>query len=497
MSFVSVQFIIFFFFVTALYFVLPHKFRWFLLLISSVIFYMAFIPQYILILLALIIIDYTAGRLIASSKGHKRRVYLIISILSTCLTLFVFKYFNFFIDNYVDVVRLFHAKSTVRHLDIILPLGLSFHTFQSLAYVIEVYRKKQKPEKNFGIYALYVMFYPQLVAGPIERPQNLLHQFYEKHHFEYERIVSGLRLMLWGVFMKIVIADRLAMIVNYVYKDPTKFEGLPLIVATIAFAFQIFCDFAGYSNIAIGAARVMGFNLMKNFNNPYISRSVQEFWTRWHISLCTWFRDYVYIPLGGNRVGIPRWAINIMIVFLLSGLWHGANWTFVIWGGLNGVYMIIHRFLGKYFYALADLFFLPKQQTLFKVVQTVTTFSLVTFSWIFFRAQNLSDALYISTHLFNHLGRDLGGLVNINVNMLLTGIAQKTTVLGIPAFDLIMVVLAIIGMETILIKQESVGLKKIFSSKPIFLRWAAYYILIFLIAYYVTTRQEQFIYFQF
>lgn len=497
MSFVSLQFLLFFIFVTILYFVISQKYRWLLLLVASMIFYMAFIPQYILILLLLITIDYIAGRLISGAKGGRRKLYLLISIVSTLLALFIFKYYNFFIDNYVSFLRLFHLKNTIHHLNIILPLGLSFHTFQSLAYVIEVYRKKQKVERHFGIYALYVMFYPQLVAGPIERPQNLLHQFYKKHKFEYERMVSGLRLMLWGVFMKIVIADRLAIIVNTVYQDPTKYEGVTLILATVAFAFQIFCDFAGYSNIAIGAARVMGFNLMQNFNNPYISKSVQEFWTRWHISLCTWFRDYLYIPLGGNRVGIPRWCFNIAIVFLISGFWHGANWTYVFWGGLNGFYILIYHFTAKFWTNLIRIVGLTKHQLICQIIQTIVTFSLITFSWIFFRAQKLDEAFYIVTHLFNNIGRDLGTLTTLNLGKVITDIAQKKIILGIPGFDLAVVIIATIAMEIVLTRQERGGLKRLFYTKPLIFRWATYYFLIFLIAYYLTTRQEQFIYFQF
>src|SRR5678815_1064118 len=225
-------------------------------------------------------------------------------------------------------------SNPVPFLKIILPIGLSFHTFQAMSYTIEVYRGNQKAERNFGIYALYVMFYPQLVAGPIERPQNLLHQFYENHKFDYERVVNGLKLILWGFFKKLVIADRLALYVGAVYNNPTHHTGLSFIMATIFFAFQIYCDFSGYSDIAIGAAKVMGFKLMTNFNRPYFARSISEFWKRWHISLSTWFKDYLYISLGGNRVSVPRWYFNLFIVFLVSGLWHGANWTYIIWGCL-------------------------------------------------------------------------------------------------------------------------------------------------------------------
>jgi D-alanyl-lipoteichoic acid acyltransferase DltB (MBOAT superfamily) len=264
-----------------------------------------------------------------------------------------------------------------------------------MSYTIEVYRGNQKAERHFGIYALYVMFYPQLVAGPIERPQNLLHQFYEKHEFDYDRVSQGLKEMLWGLFKKIVVADRLAMYVDSVYNNPTEHSGISAIVATVFFAFQIYCDFSGYSDIAIGAARVMGFKLMTNFNRPYFSRSISEFWKRWHISLSTWFRDYLYISLGGNRVGKNRWYFNLFIVFLISGLWHGANWTFVIWGGLNGLYLVFAILTESPRSKLARITGLTSKPHFYRFIQMATTFFLACFAWIFFRAANLDDALIL------------------------------------------------------------------------------------------------------
>lgn len=266
---------------------------------------MAFIPVYILILFVTICIDYFAGIFIEISSGKMKKYFLFFSIISTCLVLFIFKYFNFFNSNFSSLANFLHLKYPVRIIEIILPIGLSFHTFQSLSYVIEVYRGHQKAERHFGLYSLYVMFYPQLVAGPIERPQNLLHQFREIHSFDYQRITDGLKLMAWGLFKKVVIADRLALLVNQVYGNIQGYSGLSLIVATVFFAFQIYCDFSGYSDIAIGTAQVMGFKLMDNFNRPYFSKSISEFWKRWHISLSSWFRDYIYISLGGRKVS--RW----------------------------------------------------------------------------------------------------------------------------------------------------------------------------------------------
>lgn len=285
------------------------------------------------------------------------------------------------------------TANALPYLSIILPIGLSFHTFQAMSYTIEVYRGKQKAERHFGIYSLYVMFYPQLVAGPIERPQNLLHQFREKHSFDSQNLLDGLRLMLWGFFKKIVIADRLAQYVSTVYEYPEQYHYLNLVIATLFFAIQIYCDFSGYSDIAIGAAKTMGFDLMINFNRPYFSKNIQEFWRRWHISLSTWFKDYVYVSLGGNRRGVKRVYFNVAIVFLLSGFWHGANWTYIIWGAIHAILIVAYML----FIAQART-----QQTSrgFKaIIFVIITFLLVSFAWIFFRASSLADAMIICKNI--------------------------------------------------------------------------------------------------
>lgn len=395
MLFNSIQFAIFFVVITISYFLLPHKYRWILLLLASCYFYMAFVPIYILILGFTIVIDYFAGILLENGERKKKKFFLIASIFANIGVLAVFKYYNFINDNISALLNDFGSKNPIPYLSILLPIGLSFHTFQAMSYTIEVYRGNIKAERNFGIYALYVMFYPQLVAGPIERPQNLLHQFYEKHYFEYLRIVEGLKQMLWGLFKKLVIADRLAIYVNAVYNNPEEHNGITFIFATIFFAFQIYCDFSGYSDIAIGAANVMGFKLMTNFNRPYFSRSISEFWKRWHISLSTWFKDYLYFSLGGNRVSVPRWYFNLFIVFLISGLWHGANWTYVIWGSLNGFYLIFAIVTKPTRVRWIKMIGLDKTPKLYQVTQILTTFILSSFAWIFFRANTLSDAKII------------------------------------------------------------------------------------------------------
>ena len=340
-------------------------------------------------------IDYFAGIYIENAKGNRRKLLLIFSLIANIGVLSIFKYYNFLNHNFSFLMQGFGLSNPIPYLSILLPIGLSFHTFQAMSYTIEVYRGNQNAERHFGIYSLYVMFYPQLVAGPIERPQNLLHQFREKYDFEYDRVVEGLKLMLWGLFKKLVIADRLAIYVNTVYNNPEQHSGMTFILATIFFAFQIYCDFSGYSDIAIGAAKVMGFNLMINFNRPYFARNISEFWKRWHISLSTWFKDYLYISLGGNRVSISRWYFNLFLVFLISGLWHGANWTYIIWGGLNGFYLVFAIVSQGFRDKINKLTGLEKLPVLNHVFQILITFSLSCFAWIFFRANNVSDAFTI------------------------------------------------------------------------------------------------------
>lgn len=445
---------------------------------------MAFVPLYILILGFTIVIDYFAGIFLEESHGKRKRIFLIASLIANIGVLAIFKYYNFINENFSFLLHGFGLENPIPYLSIILPIGLSFHTFQAMSYTIEVYRGHQKAERNFGIYALYVMFYPQLVAGPIERPQNLLHQFRAKYDFDYDRVTSGLRLMGWGLFKKVVIADRLAIVVDTVYNNPQGYNSLSLIIATVFFSFQIFCDFSGYSDMAIGAARVMGFKLMTNFDKPYQSKSIHEFWKRWHISLSTWFRDYLYISIGGNRVTIPRWYLNLFIVFLVSGLWHGANWTFIVWGALHGFYLVfaiitkdvrerINRFL-----FLDKLSFLP----------VLTTFVLVAFAWVFFRAENISTAFYI-------IETSVTGFPQI-----VSSIFQGQPVfeyLGLSFRQMLLSVFLIILLETVHVVQNRIDIGRFFMRRPVYVRWAVYYALILIIIFYGVFENRQFIYFQF
>jgi alginate O-acetyltransferase complex protein AlgI len=390
----SFAFVTFFVVVTALFFVLPHRLRWLMLLLASCFFYMFFVPIYILLLIVTIIVDYSAGIWIEDTPNpRKKKFFLSMSIVSVCAVLFVFKYFNFFNTNLAALAAALHWNYSIEALNIALPIGLSFHTFQSLSYVIEVYRGRQKAERHFGIFALYVMYFPQLVAGPIERPQNLLHQFHKRTNFDLSRLQDGLSLALWGLFKKVVVADSLAIYTDTVYNASSHHSGASLLVATYCFAFQIYCDFSGYSDIARGVSRVYGIDLMNNFDAPYLAKSISEFWSRWHISLSTWFRDYVYIPLGGNRVSLGRNFFNLFFVFLLSGLWHGANWTFIAWGGLHGVYLIAERLWG----IARDWLGIPKEAgPLRQGLAALVTFHVVLFAWVFFRARDVGAALDIA-----------------------------------------------------------------------------------------------------
>ncbi|TDB64114.1 MBOAT family O-acyltransferase [Arundinibacter roseus] len=400
MLFNSLQFLIFFLVVTVAYFSLSWRGRWMLLLAASCYFYMVFKPVYILILFGTIIIDYYAGLWIEKTEDQPRRkALLVISLISNIGILAFFKYYDFLADSVNGFLSLTNLPPFVPPLGglvpqalaewmtngagkVLLPIGLSFHTFQAMSYTIEVYRKNQPAEHHFGIYALYVMFYPQLVAGPIERPQNMLFQFHSYFKYDFEQVKAGLMQMAFGMFKKVVVGDRLALVVDYAYTNPYEQNGLTLLVATLFFTFRIYCDFSGYSDIAIGAARVMGFTLMENFRTPYEAASISEFWSRWHISLSTWFRDYLYIPLGGNRKGEFRRYFNQFTVFLVSGLWHGASWNYIIWGGLHGFYLVAAVVRDKW---LKKLGIEIPQHPVLRFFNVLITFFLVALTWVFFR----------------------------------------------------------------------------------------------------------------
>ncbi len=495
MLFNSLQYLIFFPLVAGIYFLMPQRRRWILLLTASYYFYMCWRVEYIVLIIASTLIDYFAGlRMGAQPDKLKRRKYLILSIFTNLGLLFAFKYFNFANESVRHLFNQLNIFYDVPAFQVLLPVGISFYTFQTLSYTISVYRGNHPPERHLGIFALYVSFFPQLVAGPIERSSNLLPQFYREHGFDYGRVISGLRLIMWGMFKKVVIADRIAVLVNTVYNSPQDFMGAQLLLATVFFAFQIYCDFSGYSDMAIGSARVLDYDLMKNFDRPYFSKSIAEFWQRWHISLSTWFRDYLYISLGGNRVPKWRWYYNLFITFLVSGFWHGANWTFLFWGGLNGVYLILELWLDRPRRMLMRLFRVGEQSWGYKIPAVAITFTLTCFAWIFFRANSMTDAFYIVGHSTDGLGAFLKSVITLDMtqlNMVFRG-------LGLSQREMIIAIGAIIFMEFVHFLQRPGNIGIRFAQRPVWLRWAVYYAIIACIIFLGAYNQsQQFIYFQF
>lgn len=402
MLFNSFSFVIFFPIVTLLYFVIPHKFRYIWLLIASYYFYMNWDARYALLLEGVTAVTFFGGYILGRTEKKKiRKAVLAVTLLIVFGLLFLYKYLGFFLMNLNHAFSALHIGFTLTEYSLVLPVGISFYVFQAAGYVIDVYKNELKPEKNILKYAAFVSFFPQLVAGPIERAGNLLHQFDEKHKFDAGRAKNGLLLMLWGFFLKMVISDRIAIFVDAVYGQFDVYEGWYLVIASMLFAIRIYCDFAGYSTIAVGAASVMGFTLTENFRQPYLAASVKEFWRRWHISLTGWFRDYVYIPLGGNRKGKVRSCFNTLFVFLLSGLWHGAMWNYVVWGGINGLYLVISDLFKPLRAKLGKVLGWKSEALTNRILGMIVTFILVDISWVFFRAEGTDQALQIFTHMRN------------------------------------------------------------------------------------------------
>ena len=405
MVFNSFDFLIFYPIVLLLYFALPKKLSWIMLLAASYYFYISWNVDLIYLIVGTTLISWVSAMLIErTQKKTVKKLFLVLTLVTSLGVLFFYKYFNFLSDSVTDTLKLLGIGADPFHLDLILPVGISFYTFQTLSYVIDVYRGEVKTERNFFFYALYVSFFPQLVAGPIERPNNLIPQLHERHRPTWDNTREGLRMMLIGFFKKVVVADLLAAYVNAVYNDAANATGLGVLVATVLFAVQIYCDFAGYTDIAIGCARIMGIRLMQNFDRPYISQSIQEFWRRWHISLSTWFKDYIYFPLGGSRCARWKNLRNIMIVFTVSGLWHGAAWTFVIWGALHGLYQVIGKLLKPWREKALEAMGIDSQTKTMQFVRRAVTFALVCFAWIFFRANSMADAMVLIGKLFTDWG---------------------------------------------------------------------------------------------
>jgi D-alanyl-lipoteichoic acid acyltransferase DltB (MBOAT superfamily) len=493
MLFNSLHFLYFFVTVFFLYFiVVPARYRWALLLFSSCYFYAVYIPKFIIILFFLITVDYFLGIQIYQAQGRKRKLLLLISIVANLGTLFFFKYFNFFNESVEQIAQLIHWNYSPVLLSFALPLGLSFHVFQSLSYVIEVYKGKQAPERHYGIYALYVMFFPQLVAGPIERPQHLLHQFHETHTFSFLNARRGLELMLVGFFKKLVLADWIAQVVDHVYIQADQAHGFTLFIAAILFSYQIYCDFSGYSDIAVGSALVLGYDLTNNFNRPFASRSIPEFWRRWHISLSNWLRDYLYYPLAfsGKRITKFKLYSSLIVTFTLIGLWHGAKWTYVMFGLTHGVLSAISLY-GETVTKKVHLFFnsiILRKIT--GVLAVITTFLLVTASFIFFRSETVSQAIYIL--------KTIGGafLSPFESTSMLASVFSFES-LGATHSRLLFIGATIFFLECIQYIQAKRGTFFIVEGMPRVLRWGWYYLIFFAILFFGHFEAQSFIYFQF
>ena len=389
MLFNSWQFAIFFPITFLLYWAFPHRFRWVIMLLASCCFYCVTGARFFPLLVIVTLGSYLAGRMIESRPDRNKKTILWVSVICCLLILTVYKYLGFLINSFTELVRLVGLILHPFTAKLLLPLGISFYLFNVIGYLIDVYKGRIAAEKHLGIYALYVTFFPKMLAGPIERAGNLIPQLRQERKFDAELGIDGLKRMLWGFFKKIVVADTLVIYVDAVYDNMTAHTGFALFLAAIFFSIQIYCDFSGYSDIALGTAELFGFRLMENFRSPYFSSSIKEFWSKWHISLSTWFRDYVYIPLGGNRVSKPRQYWNLMVTFLTSGLWHGASWTFVLWGGLHGAVQVLEKMLGIRTY---------KKRNFGWLLRCFLVFLFATVDWVFFRANSIGDGFYLLTH---------------------------------------------------------------------------------------------------
>jgi len=486
MLFNSIQFLIFFPAVIIIYFSIPHKFRQVFLLAASCYFYMSFIPAYVLILIVSGFVDYTGSNLIEKYRDNKklRKLFLLIPVIIDLSILGYFKY-AYFTSDIINFFGMRIGLDTIVLPQIILPIGISFHTFQGMGYMIDVYKGNIKPEKNPIKYTLFLMFWPQLVAGPIERAQNLMDQFKEKHSLSYTNLSQGGRMMLWGMVKKVLIADNLAVFVDAVYKSPENYGNTAVYIAVIFFAFQIYCDFSGYSDIAIGAAQIMGFRLMRNFDMPYFASSMTNFWRRWHISLSTWFKDYIYIPLGGNRVSRPRWCLNQLITFSISGLWHGASFTFIIWGILHGILLITEGVTSKIRAKISAFINLGRLNFIKTFLCICGTFIITCITWVLFRAETFGDAFYILRQLFS-------GLPDFrSVNKTAELFAE------IPRQNLYIAIFSIALLLTVDLLCRKSDFRTALDKIPVFARVPVYAVFICLIIVFGAYEAQSFIYFQF
>ena len=483
MLFNSIDFAVFVPIVFLLYWFVTHKnlkLQNLLIVAASYVFYGWWDWRFLALILFSTLVDYAVGvRLKETEDLRKRKFLLWTSILVNLGFLGFFKYFNFFIDNFVTAFSFFGTEISASSLDIILPVGISFYTFQTLSYTIDVYRKNLEPTKDFVAFTAFVSFFPQLVAGPIERATNLLPQFYKKRTFDYVKAVDGMRQILWGLFKKMVIADNCAEYANYIFSNSGDLSGSTLALGALFFTFQIYGDFSGYSDIAIGTSRLFGFDLKRNFAFPYFSRDIAEFWRRWHMSLSTWFRDYLYIPLGGSRGGNWKKIRNTFLIFIVSGFWHGANWTFVVWGALNAIYFLPLMLTNNNRNNLEIVALGKWLPTLKEMILMLITFGLTVIAWIFFRAENIEHALSYITRLFS------------------------SSLFTTPRYDGIAASLPIIALVALFVLVEWIGREGEYGISKLGLkwkrpvRWTFYALLLFLIGMFMRTEETPFIYFQF
>ncbi|MCH7412705.1 MBOAT family protein [Belliella sp. R4-6] len=453
----------------------------FLIVITSYFFYGWWDWRFLALIGFSTLIDFAVGVRLDKVEGRfKRKSLLILSLLVNIGFLGFFKYYNFFLDNFITAFTFFGMPIKANSLNIILPVGISFYTFQTMSYSIDVYRKRLTATRDFIAFSAFVSFFPQLVAGPIERATNLLPQFFEKRKFDYFMAKNGLRQILWGLFKKVVIADNCAEYANMIFNNSTEYQGSTLILGALFFTFQIYGDFSGYSDIAIGTARLFGFNLMQNFAFPYFSRDIAEFWRRWHISLTTWFRDYVYIPLGGSKVGTFLQIRNVFVIFIISGFWHGANWTFIAWGALNAIYFIPLLIFGKNRQNIEIVAVGKKLPCFREVLSILGTFALTVFSWIFFRAENMSHAL---SYVFGIFSEGLFAIPDFSV---FPG-----------AITLLIFIVAFMFVEWKgRVGEYGISEMHLISNKAY--RWSIYVFIILIIDVFGNTSEEiEFIYFQF
>ncbi len=484
MLFNSFSFLIQFAILVILYYVIPHRFRWVLLLAASLYFYATFNVGFVLLLIGAALVAYLAGIGIGMSEAGTKKAILVVGVITSLAPLVMFKYYDFLADSVNSVAGGgAEGNALVAKLGWLLPVGLSFFTFACVSYIVDVYQGKLPAERNVGRLLLYVSFFPKLLMGPIERATTFLPQVMREVHFVPENVTAGLQLVLWGLFKKVVIADRLAVIVNAAYSRPQLTSPLDLLIATYFFAFQIYCDFSGYSDMAIGLARILGFNLMLNFRRPYLATSIVEFWgkERWHISLNKWFRDYMYFPMGGSRVPWWRYYINLLAVFAVSGLWHGANWTFVVWGLLNGVYQVITILTAGIRNRIATIIHMPP--ALGSILSGLLTFHLVLVSWVFFRASSFDDAQTVFTKMWTALP-NLGGM--------LATLPNKSNY-----DEIILSVVLIVVLMLIELLDEHRGLWEGLRARPRVVRWAFYYALLAALVIFGKWGLTQFVYMQF